>query len=327
MNIRQLEAFKAIMELGSFTRAAEKLHLSQPAVSKLIYLLERSCGFTLFHRQKNGVIPTAEGQMLYSEVERVFLGVDSVAARARAIRQFDYGELKLVAFPSLGTRVLPPILADFIETKPFLRVTIASRNSWLLVDRVASQGVDLGFGMTVLDRPGVQFEKLCSMEAVCVLPRGHRLAQKAAVDARDLEGERFVSLVEEDRAQDKIDQAFADRGVERNIVLKAQLTEACCSFVSAGVGVAIVDPLSTVGFRPDELVVKPFSPSVVQDIWVITPSFRETSLGAKALVAHVKKRLTEKLAEMALAIREPRNDGERPPQTYPPVMAEPQQEI
>jgi DNA-binding transcriptional LysR family regulator len=305
MNIRQLEAFKAIMELGSFTRAAQKLHLSQPAVSKLIYLMERSCGFALFHRQKNGVIPTAEGQMLYSEVERVFLGVDSVTARARAIRQFDYGEIKLVTFPSLGTRVLPPILAEFMETKPSLRVTVASRNSWLLVDRVASQGVDLGFGMTVSDRPGVQFEKLCSMEAVCVLPPGHRLAEQASVDARDLEGERFISLVEEDRAQVKIDQACADRGIERNIVLKAQLTEACCSFVSAGAGVAVVDPLSTVGFRSDELVVKPFTPNITQDIWVITPSFRETSLGAKELIAHVKIRLTEELAEMAMSIRSP----------------------
>ena len=304
MNIRQLEAFKAIMELGSFTRAAQKLHLSQPAVSKLIYLLERHCGFTLFHRQKNGVVPTAEGQLLFSEVERVFLGVESVAARARAIQQFDHGELKLVTFPSLGTRVLPPILAEFIADKPSLRLTVASRNSWLLVDRVASQGVDLGFGMTVTDRPGVQFEKLCSMEAVCALPPGHRLADRAVVDAADLNDERFVSLVEEDRAQITIDQAFADRGVSRNIVLKAQLTEACCSFVSAGVGVAIVDPLCTVGFARDRLLVKPFTPTVTQDIWVITPSFRELSLSAHALVAHVKRRLAARLAQMAVSIRE-----------------------
>ena len=109
MNIRQLEAFKTIMELGNFTRAAEKLHLSQPAVSKLILLLERKCGFALFHRRRNGVIPTAEGQMLHSEVERVFLSVDSVSARARAIRQFDYGEINLVAFP--GDQVYDHALA------------------------------------------------------------------------------------------------------------------------------------------------------------------------------------------------------------------------
>ena len=136
MNIRQLEAFKTIMELGSFTRAAEKLNLSQPAVSKLIFLLERRCGFSLFHRQKNGVVPTAEGQMLYSEVERVFLSVDSVSARARAIKHFDYGEINLVSYPSLAARVLPPILGGFLATRQGLKIEMSSRNSWLLVEAV-----------------------------------------------------------------------------------------------------------------------------------------------------------------------------------------------
>jgi DNA-binding transcriptional LysR family regulator len=302
MNIRQLEAFKTIMELGSFTRAAEKLHLSQPAVSKLIFLLERKCGFALFHRQKNGVIPTAEGQMLYSEVERVFLSVDSVSARARAIRQFDYGEIKLVTFPSLATRVLPPILAEFLTSRPALRVTMSSRNSWLLVDRVASQGVDVGFGMVASERPGVRFEKLCSMEAVCVLPPSHPLADRPVIRAEDLHGERFVAMVEEDRAQLQIDNAFAECGAEREIILKVQLTEACCSFVAAGVGVAVVDPLSTVGFGPEQLVVRPFRPAVSYDIWVVTPSFRETSLSAQALIAHVRAQLARKLDEIARMI-------------------------
>lgn len=302
MNIRQLEAFKTIMELGSFTRAAEKLGLSQPAVSKLIFLLERKCGFPLFHRQKNGVIPTAEGQMLYSEVERVFLSVDSVSARARAIKQFDYGEIKLVTFPSLATRVLPPILAGFLATRPALRIEMSSRNSWLLVERLATQGVDVGFGMFASDRPGVRFEKLCSMKAVCALPPNHRLASREVIDASDLQGERFVGMVEEDRAQLQVDQAFAAIGAERNIVLKVQLTEACCSFVSAGVGVSVVDPLSTEGFSADKLVVRPFRPVVNYDIWVVLPSFREPSLGTLALIEHVRTHLTAKLADMARAI-------------------------
>ncbi|MCG5241316.1 LysR substrate-binding domain-containing protein [Azospirillum doebereinerae] len=305
MNIRQLEAFKAIVELGSFTRAGERLHLSQPAVSKLILLLERNCGFALFHRQKNGVIPTAEGEMLYSEVERVFLGVDSVSARARAIRQFDYGEIEIVAFPSLATRILPPILAEFLGSKPGLRVTMSSRNSWLLVDRVASQGVDVGFGMLASERPGVHFEKLCSMDAVCVLPAGHRLAARPVIEAGDLHGERFVAMAEEDRAQLKVDQAFSDCGAVRDIVLKAQLTEACCSFVASGIGVAVVDPLSTVDFAPAQLVVRPFRPRIAYDIWVVTPSFRETALASQALIAHVRTRLTARIVELAERIGAP----------------------
>lgn len=302
MNIRQIEAFKAIMELGSFTRAGEKLGLSQPAVSKLVLLLERRCGFALFHRQRNGVVPTAEGQMLYDEVERVFLGVDSIAARAKAIRRLDHGEIRLVTFPSLATRILPPILAGFIAARPGLRIEMSSRNSWLLVERVATQGVDLGFGMFASDRPGVRFEKLCSMRAVCVLPPGHRLAAQPMIQAGDLAGERFVGMVEEDRAQLQVDRAFADNAAERNVVIKAQLTEACCSFVAAGVGVSVVDPLSAEGFPPSQLVVRPFRPVVDYDIWVVLPSFREPALGTRALVEHVRGALSAKLAAMADAI-------------------------
>lgn len=304
MNVRQLEAFKTIVELGSFTRAAQKLNLTQPAVSKLIILLEHKCGFQLFHRQKNGVVPTAEGDMLYAEVERVFLGLDSISARARAIRQFDYGEIDVVTFPSLGTRVLPPILASFLE-KRRIKVNLASRNSWLLVDRMATQGVDVGFGMAKMDRPGVQFSFLCSMQGVCVLPPGHPLAQKDVISVPDLDGERFISLAEEDGAQIDIDRMFAEHGVTRNVVLKSQLSESICSFVSAGLGVAIVDPISTVGFRRDELVVKPFRPAIRQDIWVITPSFREISLGAQALIQHVREALSAKIEELRDAIEPP----------------------
>jgi len=304
MNVRQLEAFKTIMELGSFTRAAGKLNMTQPAVSKLINLLEHTCGFQLFHRQKNGVVPTAEGDMLYAEVERVFLGLESIAARARAIRQFDYGEIDVVCFPSLGTRVLPPILASFLEARQ-VKVNLTSRNSWLLVDRVASQGVDVGFGMAKTDRPGVQFSLLCSMKGVCVLPAGHPLAERPVIHVDALAGEKFVSLAEEDGVQVDIDRVFAEHRVERNVVLKSQLSETICSFVAAGLGIAVVDPISTVGFRPEELVVRPFEPTIKQDIWVITPSFREISLGAQALVKHVRQHLRATIEQLEKDIYEP----------------------
>ncbi|GHC63642.1 LysR family transcriptional regulator [Limoniibacter endophyticus] len=290
------------MEFGSFTRAAEKLNLTQPAVSKLIMILEDKCGFQLFHRQKNGVVPTAEGEMLFAEVERVFMGIESISARAKAIRSFDYGEIDLVTFPSLGTRVLPPILASFLTGK-HMKVNLSSRNSWLLVDRVASQGVDVGFGMAKIDRPGVQFSLMCSMSAVCILPVGHRLAGKKSVSIRDLENEKLITLADEDGAQVDIDRAFTENGIAREVVLKAQLSEAICSFVASGLGCAIVDPISTVGFRKDELVVKPLAENIRQDIWIVTPSFREVSLSAKALIGHVQKELHSTIATLEQSLK------------------------
>ncbi len=283
MNVRQLEAFKTIVELGSFTRAAERMNLSQPGISKLIYLLERKCGFPLFHRQKNGVSPTSEGNMLYSEVKRVFLSVQSVESRVRAIKELDFGQVNVVSYTTLGPRVLPPLL-----------------------EAVAAQGFDLGFGLFAPDRPGVEFEKLCSMRAVCVMPPGHRLASREVIHAENLQGERFICMLDEDRAQLEIDQAFAKVGYERDIVTKVQLTESICSFAAAGVGVSIVDPFCTVGFGSEELVIKPFRPVIEFDIWVIRPSFREPSLAAEALTAHVRQQLEAKLSAIASAI------GERP---------------
>jgi DNA-binding transcriptional LysR family regulator len=145
------------------------------------------------------------------------------------------------------------------------------------------------------------------MQAVCVLPPGHALAQNEVITVPDLQGERFVSLAEEDGVQLDIDRTFAEHGVARNVVLKSQLSEAICSFVSAGLGVAIVDPISTVGFGRDELIVKPFRPTIRQDIWVITPSFREISLGAQALIQHVREALTATINELEARIQPDRS--------------------
>src|SRR5690606_11696248 len=169
--------------------------------------------------------------------------------------------------------------------------------------RVATQGIDVGFGMARTERPGVQFSHLCSMQAVCVLPPWHHLAEKDIIFVRDLEDEQFISLVEEDGVQVAIDRTFGEYGVTRNIVLKSQLSESICSFVSAGLGVAIVHPISAVGFTRGELLVKPFLPAIKQDIWVVTPSFREVSFGTQALIKHVRTALPAKITELTEAMK------------------------
>lgn len=235
--------------------------------------------------------------MLFEEVERVFQNVDSVNARARAIRELNYGRIEVVAFPSFCCRVLPKIVAEYLEDHPGIDIRLASRNSSLLVDRVATQGVDIGFGMIAPERAGVEFEKVCNMNAVCVMSPNHSLAERSEIDVADLEGERFISLLEEDRCQLEIDAVFARHKVSRNVVLKCQLTETCCSFAAAGLGISIVDPMSAAGFDASELLVKQFQPEVKFDIWALKPAFRSQPQATKNFVAHIKSSLQNMFGE------------------------------
>src|SRR5215211_701158 len=162
MNVRQLEAFRAVMETGTVTRGAEMLGISQPAASKLMAALERDCGFPLFQRRGNRILPTAEAATLYAEVERMYVGLEHVARQVDRIRELQSGQLSLAAFPALAARALPRIVTAFMSDHPQINVALVSRSSRLLVEWVAAQQVDMGIGLVTLDRFGVRFEPLGS---------------------------------------------------------------------------------------------------------------------------------------------------------------------
>src|SRR4051812_37324557 len=115
MNLRQLQALRAVLDSGTATRAAETMRISQPAVSKLLSHLARDCGVELFRRHGNRLIPTAEALTLYREVERMFVSVEHIPRLAGGIRELRSGQLAIAAFPALATRPLPRIITRFLR--------------------------------------------------------------------------------------------------------------------------------------------------------------------------------------------------------------------
>lgn len=305
MNVRQLEAFRAVMETGSFTRAAEMLRISQPAVSKLLNLLARDCGFNLFHRHGNQLIPSPEAEMLHAEVERMLIGTEAIARRAADIREMRFGQLTLAAFPAFATRSLPRIITKFRDSYPGARILLTSRSSRPLVEWVASQHVEIGIGLLAMDHPGVRFEHFLRVEGVCALPPGHRLTARKVINARDLQGEPFISLGTEDRSRFLVDQAFENRGVHRNIIIEAQQSEAACSFVASGAGVSIVEPFSASEFDRSALVLRRFRPTVFFDLWLLFPAYRQQSRLAKCFL-ELLAREVPKIVDRVLRTATPR---------------------
>ena len=115
MNIRQLEAFRATMESGSITGAAELLHVSQPSVSRLIADLERSVGFPLFLRVGRGLSATVEARRFYNAVDSMFVGVNRLEELAQTIRNTADGVVSVGVIPSLSQTVLPEAVADIMR--------------------------------------------------------------------------------------------------------------------------------------------------------------------------------------------------------------------
>jgi len=288
---RQIEAFRAVMEAGTVTAAAERLRLSQPAVSKILAGLEHEIGFQLFSRVKRRLLPTSEAGLLHREVTRVFAGMAEVAAFAADLRGRQAGHLRIASTPVMGHSILPDALADFAERHGRARVTFHSRGSDEVNRWVADQQVDLGCSMVPHDHPAVLSEVLCHARAVCVLPARHRLAARERIRPQDLRDETFVSFPREGRMRHLIDAVFEQRGIARNLRYEVYASPEACALVARDLGVAIVEPITaaTAGFAG--LAIRRFEPEIFYTFKLMRPRFRETSRLTDDFVAALRQQL------------------------------------
>ncbi len=292
MYIRQLEAFKAVMSMGSVSRAAELLCISQPAVSQLINQLELYCGFPLFERKGKRLHHTREAEALLVEVEAMFTGVNRVARVAAALREQKWGALSIGAFPAIARRVLPKIVADYVAVRSDVVFHLQSMRSRSLIDAVASHQLDFAVSFIPGDRDEIESIPLQTLKAVCILPVGHHLSGKQVIHAQDLAGEPFVSLGPQDQSRMLIDKIFDDLQISRKMQIETGQSETACSFVALGAGVSVVDPISAAGCSENELIVRPFEPGITFNIWLIRQRMPVKSAVADHFIRFMSDRLS-----------------------------------
>jgi len=143
-NIRQIEAFNAVMKAGSVTGAAATLYVSQPAVTRLLKAFEDACGFPLFERRPGRLTPTAEARQLFTETESLESGLLRVRRAAEAIRNRERGEISVVAFAAIAMQLIPRVMAATLKGREDVRVTLLARTSRMVEDtmlaRMAKEG-------------------------------------------------------------------------------------------------------------------------------------------------------------------------------------------
>jgi DNA-binding transcriptional LysR family regulator len=267
MNFRQIECFRAVMHTGSMTLAAAQLHTSQPNVSRAIALLQRETKMQLFERVGLRVVPTPEAHALLKEVDRVYVGLQSISAAADRIRTLGVEGLRIAVTPALGISPVPRVLKVFREMRPRVPVVVHTADSATICKWVSSRYCDLGLAVYVALPQEVDSELVLSQRAVCIVPRGHRLASKRKIVPADLAGESFISASPPDVARAAIDSVF-DPEV-RSLEIETSLATTMCAMVARGLGVSIVNPavLGELGLAGVHAV--PFEPAIHFDCHVV----------------------------------------------------------
>ena len=285
MNFRQIECFRAVMHTGSMTVAATQLHTSQPNVSRAIALLQKETQMQLFERVGLRVVPTPEAHALLKEVDRVYVGLQSIRAAADRIRTLGVEGLRIAVTPSLGISPIPRVLQVFRGLRPHVPVVVHTADSATICKWVSSRYVDLGLSAYVALPQEVDSELVLSERAVCIVPRGHRLARRRKVGPADLAGESFISASPPDVARAAIDSVFVPE--VRKLEIETSLATTMCAMVARGLGVSIVNPavLSELGLAGVHAVA--FEPAVHFDCHVI----RARGQPEQALVADFLKAL------------------------------------
>jgi DNA-binding transcriptional LysR family regulator len=265
INLRQVEAFKAVIENGTVSRAANILHVSQPAMSKLIAHLEHDTGLKLFDRHKGRLAPTENGMQLYNEIDRIFAGLKQVDNAVDAIRREEQGRISIGVMPALAGNFMRRATSTFLTKRANVFCSVAAQNSWGIVNWVVERKFDIGIVDDTFKNPYVTFEPLMVQPMVCVLPLGHALTTKTVIKPRDLDQVPFVSFPLDSGAGHRIEAMFEAHRSKPKIVHIANFMLTVCEFVAAGFGASLVHPVLASEFR-HRVAVRRFKPDIFDNL-------------------------------------------------------------
>jgi DNA-binding transcriptional LysR family regulator len=241
LNFRQIEVFRAIMLTRTMSAAAQMLNASQPGLSRMIKHLEGRLGFLLFDRLRGRLVPTAEANALFLEIEHVHHSIenlDHVVARLGAGENLVF---RLGASPSLGRGFAPELLRGLQEAHPRLVIQFDILSVEQVSDHLIAGRSEYALTVFAIDHPNLVSTPIGAMPLVAVLPVGHALLAKKPLAIEDLQGERLISFPPDSPHGRAIAEMSNRAQVALRVSTRVRFAETACAFVARGLGVSIVD--------------------------------------------------------------------------------------
>lgn len=269
MKLRHLDVFNALFEAGSVSRAAERLNLSQPAVSIALGNFEAELGFRLFHRERNFFAPTTEAMLLHDEVVQGLRAISQIEQRAEGILSGQTGGVSIATNGVLAVNFLPGLMASFQRDHPNIQVEIKVHSSRQIASWVASHHIDIGLIDPPVPVAGLNAE-IFQFECVCAFHKDDPLARLDIIHPQSLAGRSVISITGDHLVDRQLDALLAETNtvVARNA--SVYYFAIARNLVAAGKDVVIIDPINGKADLHDDVVWRPFRPRIDNQVAVIT---------------------------------------------------------
>lgn len=257
LNLRDIRAFIAVAQTGSFTRAAVRLHLSQPALTVQIRRLEETVGVRLFDRNSRNVALTPTGRELLPLLQKSLHDMEHVLIDARALGDGSSGTVRIACLPTFAASVLPELIQQVKAAVPRAGFHVRDAVAGVVETLVRNEEVDIGLTGGELNDAEIDVLYAGADHLVAVLPAGHALARRKRVSLTDLASVPLVLTAQGTSVRAVVDGAFASGGCTPEIACEPTYMMTAVAMVRAGLGVTIL-PASAREVRAEpELRVRP----------------------------------------------------------------------
>lgn len=290
MDVRQLKFFLGVAASESFTKAAERLHIAQPALSIAIKKLEEELNVLLFNRRGRQISLTAEGEALLLHAQSILQGISNAKREIADLRGLLKGEVRVGLTPMLSSFFFPRIISSFKLSHPGLRISISGDSAWSIQRSIGSGELDIGVIAGEVPE-GLDSHHLLREEIVaCVYP-GHPFAGRKKVGLRELLGEPLIHYKEGYHLRELIDELCAREGITPAVVAESNLFSLIRSLVKEKLGLAFF--LKMVVARDAEVAALSCDPPLFMDLHIAWKKNSYLSRANRAFVDFLIQELDE----------------------------------
>lgn len=289
MDIRQLKYFVEVAREKSYTKAANKLFVSQPALSKMIKNLENELGAQLFNRQGKNVVLTDCGENLYEKAQKTISYFDGIQESLKDIKELKKGQITVGIPPVIGSLYFAPIISSFKRNYPGINFIMFEEGARTVYTKVIEGVIDVGIVISPVNSRELVSIPVMEDECVVVVNKMNPLSNKQHISFIDLKNEPFNSLNEHFLLYEQIISKCHEAGFEPDITFKSSQWDFIIEMVSLNQGIAILPrPIVARSDFPDIRILS-LRPSFRWEITIIIKKEKYITYLMKEFINHVKK--------------------------------------